>query len=53
VAARDPRVPGVIVAEHGLYAWGASLGEAIDRTESFDWLFDHALRLDRLGRPGG
>jgi methylthioribulose-1-phosphate dehydratase len=51
--ARDPEVPGVIVAEHGLYAWGASLGEAIDRTESFDWLFDHALRLDRLRRTGG
>ncbi|MFM1966943.1 MAG: hypothetical protein RL134_2668 [Actinomycetota bacterium] len=53
LAARDPGVPGVIVAEHGLYAWGASLGEAIDRTESFDWLFDYALRLDRLDRPGG
>lgn len=52
LAARDPGVPGVIVAEHGLYAWGGSLGEAIDRTESFDWLFDHALRLDRLERPG-
>ena len=50
LAARDPGVPGVIVAEHGLYAWGSSLGEAIDRTESFDWLFEHALRLDRLGR---
>jgi methylthioribulose-1-phosphate dehydratase len=53
LAARDPGVPGVIVAEHGLYAWGDSLGQAIDRTESFDWLFDHALRLDRLQRPGG
>lgn len=53
LAASDPGVPGVIVAEHGLYAWGSSLGEAIDRTESFDWLFDHALRLDRLNRPGG
>jgi methylthioribulose-1-phosphate dehydratase len=53
LAASDPSVPGVIVAEHGLYAWGASLGEAIDRTESFDWLFEHALRLDRLRRPGG
>lgn len=53
LAAHDPGVPGVIVAEHGLYAWGSSLGEAIDRTESFDWLFDHALRLDRLRRPGG
>ena len=52
LAARDPGVPGVIVAEHGLYAWGSSLGEAIDRTESFDWLFDHALRLDRLQRAG-
>jgi methylthioribulose-1-phosphate dehydratase len=51
LAARDPGVPGVIVAEHGLYAWGDSLGQAIDRTESFDWLFDHALRLDRLERP--
>lgn len=50
LAARDPGVPGVIVAEHGLYAWGSSIGEAIDRTESFDWLFEHALRLDRLGR---
>lgn len=50
LAARDPGVPGVIVAEHGLYAWGSSLAEAIDRTESFDWLFEHALRLDRLGR---
>ncbi len=53
LAARDPGVPGVIVAEHGLYAWGSSLGEAIDRTESFDWLFEHALRLDRMRRPGG
>ena len=53
LAAQEPGVPGVIVAEHGLYAWGSSLGEAIDRTESFDWLFDHALRLDRLRRPGG
>jgi methylthioribulose-1-phosphate dehydratase len=52
LAARDPGVPGVIVAEHGLYAWGATLGEAIDRTESFDWLFEHALRMDRLRRPG-
>ena len=53
LAAHEPGVPGVIVAEHGLYAWGSSLGEAIDRTESFDWLFDHALRLDRLRQPGG
>lgn len=52
LATLDPTVPGVVVAEHGLYAWGESLGQAIDRTESFDWLFDHALRLDRLRGAG-
>jgi methylthioribulose-1-phosphate dehydratase len=46
--ARDPGVPGVIVAEHGLYAWGDSLSQAIDRTESFDWLFEYALRIDGI-----
>jgi len=46
----DPQVPGVIVAEHGLYAWGASLEDAVHRTESLDWLFDYALGLDALAR---
>lgn len=46
--AMDLGVPAVIVAEHGLYAWGADLEQAVDRTESLDWLFDHALGLDRL-----
>lgn len=50
VEAMDTGVPCVIVAEHGLYAWGSSLGDAVDRTESLDWLFEHALRLDALGR---
>lgn len=48
VEAMDAGVPAVIVAEHGLYAWGSGLGEAVDRTESLDWLFEHALRLDSL-----
>jgi len=48
VEAMDSGVPCVIVAEHGLYAWGADLSEAVDRTESLDWLFEHALRLDSL-----
>lgn len=49
VQAMDTRVPCVIVAEHGIYAWGSSLQEAVARTESLDWLFEHALRLDALG----
>lgn len=50
VEAMDTGVPCVIVAEHGLYAWGADLGQAVDRTESLDWLFEYALRLDSLPR---
>lgn len=49
VQALDLGVPAVIVADHGLYAWGDSLGQAIERTESLDWLFEHALRREALG----
>lgn len=48
VQAMDTGVPCVIVAEHGIYTWGRSLDEAVARTESLDWLFEHALRLDAL-----
>lgn len=50
--AMDLAVPCVIVAQHGLYAWGRDLDQATDRTESLDWLFEHALGLDRLRREG-
>ncbi|TEX49046.1 MAG: methylthioribulose-1-phosphate dehydratase [Actinomycetales bacterium mxb001] len=49
VQGMDTGVPCVIVAEHGIYTWGGSLEEAVARTESLDWLFEHALRLDALG----
>lgn len=52
LASLDQDVPAVIVAEHGLYAWGASLEEAVHRTESLDWLFEHALALDALRTRG-
>lgn len=52
VEAMDTGVPCVIVADHGLYAWGATLGEAVERTESLDWLFEHVLRLDALRTRG-
>jgi methylthioribulose-1-phosphate dehydratase len=48
----DPEVPGVIVAEHGLYAWGNSLENAVHRTESLDWLFDLALGLAAMETRG-
>jgi methylthioribulose-1-phosphate dehydratase len=36
----NPRVPGVLVADHGLYAWGASLLNARHHTEIIEWLVE-------------
>ncbi|KRV48613.1 methylthioribulose-1-phosphate dehydratase [Wenjunlia vitaminophila] len=39
-AVLQPRVPGVVVAGHGLYAWGADPGEARRHTEIIQWLLE-------------
>lgn len=39
----DPRVPAVIVAGHGLYAWGGDLMQARHHTEAIGWLLELAL----------
>lgn len=52
LARLDPEVPGVIVAEHGLYAWGPSLEDAVHRAESLDWLFSLVLGLSALETRG-
>lgn len=36
----NPRVPGVLVADHGLYAWGASLLNARHHTEILEWILE-------------
>ncbi len=41
--ALNPVVPIVLVADHGMYVWGASLEDAANRTECADWLLQHAL----------
>jgi methylthioribulose-1-phosphate dehydratase len=41
--ARDPRVPAVIVAGHGLYAWGNDIPQARHHTEVVQWLLELAL----------
>jgi methylthioribulose-1-phosphate dehydratase len=41
--ARDPRVPAVIVAGHGLYAWGGDILQARHHTEAVGWLLELAL----------
>jgi methylthioribulose-1-phosphate dehydratase len=40
---RDPRVPAVIVAGHGLYAWGKDILQARHHTEVVEWLLELAL----------
>lgn len=40
---RDPRVPAVIVADHGLYAWGKDTLQARHHTEVIEWLLELAL----------
>jgi methylthioribulose-1-phosphate dehydratase len=40
---RDPRVPAVIVAGHGLYAWGKDIRQARHHTEVVGWLLELAL----------
>jgi 2,3-diketo-5-methylthio-1-phosphopentane phosphatase/methylthioribulose-1-phosphate dehydratase len=41
--AREPRTPVIVVAGHGMYAWGADLGAARHITECADWLLAYAL----------
>ena len=43
-AAHDPRTPGVVVADHGLYVWGRDLVQARHRTESLEWLLEFHLK---------
>ncbi|WP_424890813.1 methylthioribulose 1-phosphate dehydratase [Streptomyces sp. XH2] len=51
-AAREPGVPAVVVAGHGLYVWGADPREARHRTEVVEWLLELAL-LEPPGPDGG
>ncbi|MFD1937359.1 MULTISPECIES: methylthioribulose 1-phosphate dehydratase [Nonomuraea] len=44
-AAYDPRTPAVIVADHGLYAWGTDLKHARHVTECVEWLLAYALAV--------
>ncbi len=44
-AARDPLVPAVVVADHGLYAWGADPLRARHHTEIVQWLLEAAIAL--------
>ncbi|NEC90554.1 methylthioribulose 1-phosphate dehydratase [Streptomyces sp. SID12501] len=42
-AARDPRMPAVVVAGHGLYVWGDDPRQARHHTEVVEWLLELEL----------
>jgi methylthioribulose-1-phosphate dehydratase len=41
----NSRVPAVVVADHGLYAWGSDLLQARHHTEVVEWLLELAVAL--------
>jgi methylthioribulose-1-phosphate dehydratase len=48
---RSAPVYGYLIEGHGLYAWGASVGEALRHVEAFDFLFECELRQEGLPQP--
>lgn len=48
-AARGEVAPGVLVAKHGLYAWGPDLARAQRHVEALEFLFEHLVRARSLG----
>lgn len=46
-AAREPRMPAVVVAGHGLYVWGADPRQARHHTEVVEWLLELELSNPR------
>ncbi|MFC5720666.1 methylthioribulose 1-phosphate dehydratase [Streptomyces gamaensis] len=44
-AAREPRVPAVVVAGHGLYVWGRDPRRARHHTEVVEWLLELELTV--------
>jgi methylthioribulose-1-phosphate dehydratase len=43
-AAMVPRIPGVVLRKHGIYAWGANAFEAKRHLEAFEFLFEYVYR---------
>jgi len=39
----NPRVPGVLIADHGLYAWGDGLMSARHHTEIIEWVLEFLI----------
>jgi methylthioribulose-1-phosphate dehydratase len=47
-AAIVPRIPGIVLRKHGIYAWGANAFEAKRHLEAFEYLLEYVYRLNLL-----
>lgn len=45
-----PRIPGIVLHNHGIYAWGANAFEAKRHLEAFEFLFEYVYRKQLLYR---
>ena len=44
----EVRLPGYLIAGHGLYTWGRSVEDAARHLEAFEFLFDCRLAMKRI-----
>ncbi|MCG7406665.1 methylthioribulose 1-phosphate dehydratase [Paenibacillus sp. ACRRX] len=44
----NPVIPGIILRNHGIYAWGANSFEAKRHLEAFEFLFEYVYRMKAL-----
>ncbi|MBP1961911.1 methylthioribulose 1-phosphate dehydratase [Paenibacillus aceris] len=45
-----PRIPGIVLRNHGIYAWGANSFEAKRHLEAFEFLFEYVYRSHLLNK---
>jgi methylthioribulose-1-phosphate dehydratase len=45
-----PRIPGLVLRKHGIYAWGANAFEAKKHLEAFEFLFEYVYRWHMLNK---
>lgn len=46
----NSRIPGIMLRNHGIYAWGANAFEAKRHLEAFEFLFEYVYRWELLKR---
>ncbi len=44
----NPRIPGILLRKHGIYAWGEDAFAAKRHLEAFEFLFEYVYRLELL-----